>query len=84
MSVSKVQNSAQVWSCLLQFANGTARFLPFSLITEDATSKVLQFAILMKSIYNQNFGFDECKCIAEHYRKVQNILNSLKLHYFCF
>jgi hypothetical protein len=36
-------------------------FFAFCLIIEGATEKVLQFIILLKSIYNQNIGFIEQK-----------------------
>jgi hypothetical protein len=38
----------------------------FSLIIEGATEKVLQFIMPLKSIYKQNLGFIEQKCIFEH------------------
>ncbi len=34
-----------------------------TLIIEGATEKVLQFQMMLKSIYNKNFGFNEKKCI---------------------
>ncbi len=46
-------------------------FFAFSLIIEVTTEKVLKFKMPQKSIYNQNLGFIEQKCISEHYREVQ-------------
>jgi hypothetical protein len=36
-------------------------FFAFSLIIEGTTEKVLQFIMLLKTIYNGNFGFIEQK-----------------------
>jgi hypothetical protein len=39
----------------------------FSMVTEGAPVKLLQFIMPQKSVYNKNFGFVEQKCIFEHY-----------------
>jgi hypothetical protein len=52
-------------------------FFVFLLIIENTTEKVLQFIMSLKSIYNQNNGFIEQKCIFEHFREVQTIKNLL-------
>jgi hypothetical protein len=36
-----------------------SRLLAFSLIIEGTTEKVLQFIVVLKSIYNKNLGFIE-------------------------
>ncbi len=51
----------------IDLLNGTAHFLPFSLIIEGATKKVLQFMLPQKSNYIKNFGSIEQNCIFEHY-----------------
>ncbi len=43
----------------------------FALIIEGTAEKVWQFMIALKSIYNNNLGFIEQKCIFEPYREVQ-------------
>ncbi len=44
-----------------------------SKITEDATEKVLQFIMLLKSIYyKKNFWSNEQQSIFEHFSKVKN------------
>jgi hypothetical protein len=83
MPVSKVENSAQVWSCLLEFANGTTRF--FTLFIDYRGRHCEGTAIC--NYYEVNLQPKlgcECKCIAKHNRMVENILNPLKWHYFCF
>ncbi len=50
--------------------NGITYFLAFSLIIEGASKKVLQFTTPLKSIYNENLGLIEQKCMFEHYREV--------------
>jgi hypothetical protein len=47
----------------------------FSLIIVDATEKVLQFMMPLKSIYNKNLGLIEQKCVFEHHREAQEIKN---------
>jgi len=47
------------------------------MIIEGTTEKVLQFSMLIMSIFNQNFGFNEKVCIFEHHREVQTIKNQL-------
>jgi hypothetical protein len=49
----------------------------FSMIIEGTTEKVLQFSMLIMSIFNQNFGFNEKVCIFEHHREVQTIKKSI-------
>jgi hypothetical protein len=56
---------------------GTARFFAFSLIIEGTTEKVLQFLMPIMSIFYQNLGFNEKKCLFEHNREVQTIKNQL-------
>jgi len=43
------------------------------LITEDATEKVLQFIMTMKSVYSKNLCFNEQKCMFEHWVKTAKI-----------
>jgi hypothetical protein len=40
-------------------------------IIEGTTEKVLQFTMPLKSIYNQNLGFINTRCIFEHHGEVQ-------------
>jgi hypothetical protein len=47
------------------------------MIIEGTTEKVLQFSMLIMSIFNQNLGFTEKVCIFEHYREVQKIIVQL-------
>ncbi len=47
----------------------------FLMIIEGATEKVLQFTMLLKSIYNKNFGVIGQECIFEDYREVKTIKN---------
>ncbi len=54
----------------------------FSLNIEGTTEKALQFIMPLKSIYNNNLGFIEQKCIFEHYREVQTIKNLLNVIIF--
>ncbi len=44
--------------------------------------KVLQFMKILKSIYNNNLGFIEQKCIFEHYREIQTVKNLLNVIIF--
>jgi hypothetical protein len=57
--------------------NGTAHFFAFSMIIEGTTEKVLQFSMLIMSIFNQNLGFTEKVCIFQHCREVQKTKNQL-------
>ena len=50
-------------------------FFAFSLIIEGTTEEVLQFLMTNMSIFNQNLGFNEKKCIFGHYREVRTIKN---------
>jgi hypothetical protein len=43
------------------------------MMIEGATEKVLQFQMLLKSIYSQNLCYNEQKCIFEHCKKVKTI-----------
>ncbi len=47
----------------------------FSLNIEGTTEKMLQFILSLKSIYNNNLGLIEQKCIFEHYREIQTVKN---------
>ncbi len=54
------------------FHNRTARFFAFSSIIEGTTEKMLQFKMLLKSIFDRNFGFiEQKKCIFEYCREFQ-------------
>ncbi len=46
-----------------------------SLIIEGTTEEVLQFAMLVKSIYNNNLSFIAQKCILEPNREAQTRKN---------
>ncbi len=54
-------------------------FFAFSLMIEGTTEKVLQFIMPLKSSYNKNLGFNEQKCIFEHYKEVQTRKTKLTL-----
>ncbi len=58
-------------------------FFAFSLITEGATEKVLQFIMPLKSIYNKNPGFVEQKMYFWTIQIGSNDKKYINWHYFC-
>jgi hypothetical protein len=54
------------------------RVFAFSLIIKGTLEKVLQFIMPLVTIYKQNFCLQFAKkCIFEHYREFQTIMNLL-------
>jgi len=48
-------------------------FLRLSLITEGTTEKARQFKKPLKSVYSNNFGFNEQKCILNTAERTERI-----------
>ena len=58
-------------TAMVSFFQWNSAFFAFSLIIEGTTEKVRKLIMPLKSIYSQNLGFIEQKCIFEHYREFQ-------------
>jgi hypothetical protein len=75
----KVPNTVRCEFCNIFFldflrnylSQWNSTFFAFSMIIEGTTEKVLQFSMLIMSIFNQNLGFTEKVCIFEHYKEVK-------------
>ncbi len=52
-------------------------FFTLSLIEEGATENVLQYTMLLKSVFNKIFCFNEQNSIFEHSRKVFKTIKNL-------